>query len=111
MAAYAAIQEILWIRGVLSELGYREFDLNSVELPTSLYMDSKSAISLAENPVHHKRSKHIRVKYHWIREQVGDKVVKLVHVPTQDMVADIFTKGLGEKLHIQQFNEMMTAVS
>ena len=106
MAAYAAIQEILWVRGVLSELGYNEYDLDSSQPPTSLFMDSKSAINLAENPVHHKRSKHIRVKYHWIREQVGAKVVKLVHVPTADMVADIFTKGLGEKLNTKHLNAM-----
>ncbi len=106
MAAYAAIQEILWVRGVLSELGYREYDFNSSQPPTSLFMDSKSAINLAENPVHHKRFKHIRVKYHWICEQVEAKVVKLVHVPTADMVADIFTKGLGEKLNTKHLNEM-----
>ena len=106
MAAYAAIQEIIWIRGVLSELGYSEYDLDSSNPSTPLFMDSKSAINLPENPVHHKRSKHIRVKYHWIREQVGDKVVKLVHVPTMDMVADIFTKALGEKLNTKHLNAM-----
>ena len=50
--------------------------------------------------------KKSRVKYHWLREQVGAKVVKLVHVPTADMVADIFTKGLSEKLNTKHLNAM-----
>ena len=64
-------------------------------------MDSKSAIDLAQNPVNHKRSKHIRIKYHWIREQVGGKVVKLSHVTTAEMRADMMTKSLPVKLHRQ----------
>ena len=47
-------------------------------------MDSKSSINLAQNPVNHKRSKHIRIKYHWIREQVGGNIIRLNHVPTDD---------------------------
>ena len=64
MAAYAAIQEIVWIRGVMTELGLKGFQLSKDASPTILNMDSKSAIDLAQNPVNHKRSKHIRIKYH-----------------------------------------------
>ena len=64
-------------------------------------MDSKGAIDLAQNPVHHKMSKHSRIKYHWIREQVGGKVVKLNDIPTAGMRADMMTKSLTEKLHRQ----------
>jgi hypothetical protein len=92
MIAYAAIQEILlWIRGVMTELRVKGFELNGNSSPTILNMDSKSAIDLAQNPMNHKRSKHIRIKYHWIREQAGGKVVKLNHVPTVDMRADMMT--------------------
>lgn len=107
MAAYAAIQEIVWIRGVMTELGLQGFELSSDASPTILYMDSKSAIDLAQNPVNHKRSKHIRIKYHWIREQVGDKVVKLNHIPTAEMRADMMTKSLPEKLHKQHMKSVV----
>ena len=82
MAAYAAIQKIVWIRGVITELDIKDLELSRSTSPTILNTDSKSAIDLAQNPVHHKRSKHIRIKYHWIREQVGGKVAKLNHIPT-----------------------------
>ena len=50
MAAFGAIQELIWIKGVLGELEFNYID------PITLYMDSKSVISLAKNPKHHKRS-------------------------------------------------------
>ena len=98
MAVYAAIQEIVWIRGVMTELGVPGYQLNKSASPTIILMDSKSAIDLAENPVHHKRSKHIRIKYHWIREQVGAGVVKLKHIPTTEMRADIFDQSFIPKV-------------
>ena len=101
MAAYATIQEIVWTRGVMTELGFKEFALSEDAAPTTLNMDSKSAIDLAQNPVNHKRSKHIRIKYHWIREQVGASIVRLVHVPTALMSADMMTKALPAKLVVR----------
>ena len=64
-------------------------------------MDGKGAIDLAQNPVSHKRSKHILIKYHWIREQVGGNIIKLNHVPTAEMTADMMTKALPERQHHQ----------
>ena len=107
MAAYAAIQEIVWIRGVMTELGLKGFQLSKDASPTILNMDSKGAIDLAQNPVNHKRSKHIRIKYHWIREQVGGNIIRLNHVPTAEMTADMMTKALPEKLHHQHVNTVM----
>ena len=60
MAAFGAIQELIWTKGVLSELGFDYVD------PMILHMDSQSAMALAKNPTHHKRSKHIDIKYHWL---------------------------------------------
>ena len=67
MAAYAAIQEIVWIRGATTELGIKNIELSRSTSPTFL-KDSTSAIDLTQNPVYHKRSSHIRIKYHWISE-------------------------------------------
>jgi hypothetical protein len=74
--------------GVSRELGI-EFG------PVNVYMDNKSAIALANNPVFHKRSKHIDIKYHWLREKIAEGVIKLVFVRSVDQLADILTKGLA----------------
>ena len=91
-AMYAGMQEVVWLRGVLAELG-----LQLVE-STPFFVDSKSAKDLAENPVYHKRSKHIEIKYHWIREHVdpeGDlQTARLLYVRTGDQSADMYTKSL-----------------
>jgi hypothetical protein len=57
-------------------------------------LDNKSAIELVKNLIHHERNKHIDVKYHFIREQVKEKKVKLIHMGSEYQVADIFTKPL-----------------
>ncbi|GKA42860.1 retrovirus-related pol polyprotein from transposon TNT 1-94 [Tanacetum coccineum] len=59
-----------------------------------LYCDKKSAIALCCNNVQHSRSKHIDVRYHFIKEQVENGVVKLYFVRTECQLADIFTKAL-----------------
>ncbi|GAA0168672.1 transmembrane signal receptor [Lithospermum erythrorhizon] len=80
--------QTIWLKYILCELYYL------TEEPLTIYVDNKSAISLAKNPVSHSRSKHINIKYHFIREQVNDKVVELLHCRTEDQLADIFTKPL-----------------
>ncbi|KAK1662075.1 hypothetical protein QYE76_050234 [Lolium multiflorum] len=66
-----------------------------------LQVDNKAAIALAKNPVHHDRSKHIDVKFHFIREHVEKGRVELVYVGTQDQLADILTKALGRVRFIE----------
>ena len=61
---------------------------------TVIRVDNKSAIELSKNPVNHNRSKHIDVRFHFIRDQVKEGSVELVHVASRDQVADIFTKPL-----------------
>ena len=58
-------------------------------------MDSKSAIELSKNPVYHERSKHIDIRYHYIRECVTDGIAEVDHVSTDRQLADILTKPLG----------------
>ena len=57
-----------------------------------LYVDSKSAMELAKNPIHHQRSKHIDIKYHYIRNELENGSVVLTYVPTDVNLADMFTK-------------------
>ena len=100
-ALYAGMQELVWLRGVMAELS-----LPCVE-PTPFFLDSQSAEDLALNPVYHKRSKHIEIKYHWVREHVNPDgpygTAKLIHVKSSDQSADIYTKALvGENFEIHR---------
>lgn len=61
-----------------------------------LLVDNKSAISLLKNPVSHGRSKHIETKYHYLRDRVSKGKLKLVFCPTEEQVANIFTKALKQ---------------
>ena len=62
--------------------------------PTEICVDNKSAIALAKNLVFHDRSKHIDTRYHYTRECVTNKEVRLEYVRSHDQIADIFTKPL-----------------
>jgi hypothetical protein len=58
--------------------------------------DSTSAISVAKNPVLHSKTKHIEVRYHFLRDNVEKGNIDLIHVPTQKQLADILTKPLDQ---------------
>ena len=60
-----------------------------------LRVDSKSALALAKNPVFHERSKHIRVRYHFIRDCLAEGSIKVSYINTKDQLADLLTKTLG----------------
>ncbi|WP_208092525.1 Ty1/Copia family ribonuclease HI, partial [Escherichia coli] len=62
-----------------------------------IFCDSTSAIAIANNPVLHSRTKHIDIRYHFIRDHVMNGDVELYFIPTDSQIADIFTKPLDEK--------------
>ena len=62
--------------------------------PIPIFCDNTSAISISKNPVMYSKTKHIPIKFHFLREQVLDNVAKLEYVPTTEQLADIFTKPL-----------------
>ena len=62
---------------------------------TVIYEDNQSAICIAKNPQFHGRSKHIAVKYHFIRDQVENNNMELKYCRTNGMIADMLTKGLN----------------
>ena len=59
------------------------------------YCDNQAAIAIATNPCDHSRTKHIDVKFHFIRSALKDHIIELDYVPTSDNIADIFTKALA----------------
>nr|GEV71793.1 retrovirus-related Pol polyprotein from transposon TNT 1-94 [Tanacetum cinerariifolium] len=82
--------QILWMRSQLTDYG-----LGFNKIP--MYCDKKSAIVLCCNNVQHSRSKHIDIRYHFIKEHVENGVIKLYFVNTEYQLADIFTKALGRE--------------
>lgn len=68
-------------------------------------MDNESAIRLIKSPEFHKRTKHIDIRYHFIREHYEKAEFNLEHVNTNEMTADVFTKALKASAEFQSFNK------
>jgi hypothetical protein len=83
-----AVAESCWLHQLLGELHV------AVPMATIVYCDNISAVYLAANPVHHRRTKHIELDIHFVREKVALSQVRVLHVPTTQQYADIMTKGL-----------------
>jgi hypothetical protein len=92
IAASEAVKELCWLKRILSEL--LEEDVGAI-----LHLDNQGSIKLVENPVMHRRTKHIDVRYHFIREKFQEGLFKVVYVNTKEQSADVLTKGLNGILH------------
>jgi hypothetical protein len=79
--------QVLWMKQTLEDLQIRYDD------PITINCDNISAICISKNPVIHSKTKHIPIKYHFLRDQVTQKVVKIVYVDTKEQIAYIFTKS------------------
>ena len=98
VAASTAVCHAIWLRKLLNELQLQH------EEPTRIYVDKKSAIAFAKDPVMHD------TRFHFIREHVKNKEVELISVKTQDQVADIFTKPLKADV-FNKLKDMIGVVS
>ena len=83
MALAVAAQEAIWLRCLLEDL-----QLINTEEPTEILEDNQGAIAMANNPVGHKRTKHIDMKHLFIRETIQAGTIVLTYCPTKSMVAD-----------------------
>ncbi|GJS46818.1 retrovirus-related pol polyprotein from transposon TNT 1-94 [Tanacetum coccineum] len=88
--------QVLWMRTQLTDYG---FHFNKIPI----YCDSKSAIAISCNPVQHSRTKHIAVRYHFIKEHVEMGTIELYFVKTDYQLADLFTKALP----VDRFNYLV----
>ena len=68
------------------------------EGPMHLYCDNKSTISIAHNPIHHDRTKHVEVDRHFIKEKLDGRIINIEYIPTTQQLVDILTKGLTEQV-------------
>lgn len=88
VAVCEATKETVWMRNLLQNIGLEQ------SAPTVLFCDNQSAIRLVRNPEFHKRTKHIDVQFHFIREKQEDGTIDVQYIPTDQQLADIFTKPL-----------------
>lgn len=88
VALAIAAQEVVWLRQLIQECEHRELG------PTEIFEDNQAAISMSKNPTSHGRSKHVDIRYHYIRTQVEKGIVSLKYCPTEKNTADILTKAL-----------------
>jgi hypothetical protein len=89
LALYDSVPYVIWMRDLLSELGYSQGQ------PTVIEQDNKSALMAYEKGWNKsERTRHISIKYSYITEQIGEGVIQPVYVPTEQMKADILTKPL-----------------
>ncbi|GKC25055.1 copia protein [Tanacetum coccineum] len=86
----ACCAQVIWMRTQLLDYGYR---YNKIPI----YYDSKSAITISCNPVQHSRTKHINIRYHFMKEHVEKGTIELYFVGTEYQLADLFTKALLRK--------------
>eukprot|EP00253_Pinus_taeda_P034032 PITA_34032 len=85
IAASHACKEAVWLKGLVGEFGRLQDNIR-------LLCDSQSATHLAKNPTYHSKSKHIPIKYHFVRHVITERGVSLEKVHTKENCADMFTK-------------------
>ena len=100
IAANLAVQEAIWLRSLLNDFGFVQ------EQPTNINEDNQGVIALCKNPKFHSRTKHIDIKYHFIREKIKDSEITLKYCSTQEIIADALTKPLG-KIKFHRFKVLM----
>lgn len=93
MALTEASKEGIYLRRFIEELGVGN------QSSVLIYNDNMGALKLAENPIFHSRTKHIHIRHHFVREVLASGDVKICHMSTSDMPADILTKGLPKNKH------------
>jgi hypothetical protein len=97
-----AAKELIWLQYLLKDLGMSKY------APDVLFCDNQGAISLAKNPMHHAKTKHVDVQLHFIRDHIEKGTFNVEYCPTDDMLADLMTKGLACDRHAKLMGLMGT---
>ncbi|KAJ9558624.1 hypothetical protein OSB04_013238 [Centaurea solstitialis] len=92
IAAACCCSQVLWMKTQLADFGYT---MNRIPI----YCDSQSAILITANPVQHSKTKHIDIRYHFIKDHVEKGNIELYFVESDLQLADLFTKAFDEKRH------------
>jgi hypothetical protein len=92
---YNSARKVIFLQNFLKEIGY--FNQNNIPI----YSDNNGAILLFQNPVFHARTKHINIRYHFIRKRITDKIISVHYIITNKQKADGLTKT--SKQNIKNF--------
>ena len=99
------VKELLFLRQLCEFI-----QPGSVKLPITVFEDNEGAVKLSDNPICTNRTKHIDVRFHFIREKVEDKTVRVVHVVSKKQSADGLTKNLPEELFSQHRRTLLNLI-
>ena len=102
LALSLALKELIWIYMLLKTMGI------PIEKPCVIYEDNTATIKIAENATAMKRTKHIDIRHHFIREHAEAGTIKVVHVQTAEQRADVMTKILGKESFLR-FRDLITS--
>ena len=91
MALSLCVQEVMWTRSLLKEIQVQ------IDYAITVHEDNQSAIAIAKNDGYQSRAKHIDIRYHFVREQVKGKIIKLKYTETKSQLADFLTKPISTK--------------
>jgi hypothetical protein len=97
MAASEAAKEAIWIKRLVKNL--RLDNLQKLTPSPLIYIDNLGCIQNIQNPRHHERTKHIDIRYHFVRELVENKSIEIQHISSEENTADILTKALPRDAH------------
>ena len=91
VACCSVIQEAVWLRRILQDIRVVKTAFD----PLTLYCVSMAALAYAKDPKYHRKTKHIQIIYHFVREMITQYEVVLKHIPTNEMIANSFTKPIA----------------
>jgi transposase InsO family protein len=105
MAIAATAQEVRWVQQLLYEIH------NTHPISTIIYCDNQAAIAISKNDIHHERTKHIDIRYHFIRDYIDKNILVIQWISTENQLADVLTKGLNKILFNKLCNGIMNVSS
>ena len=100
IAAANYCTQILWMKHMLADIHIHYDD------PILILCNNTSSISISKNPVMHSKTKHIPIKFHFLRDQVSNNTIKLEYVGTKNQIADICTKPL-RKMQFESLRDQL----
>ena len=95
--------EFMWLRKLLSDLFDLQLDV------TCIFCDNQSCVKLSKNPMFHDKSKHIEIKFHYIRDMVQRGALKPQYIATDEQIANVLTKPLA-KVKFEYFRERLGVI-
>lgn len=106
MALSDACKEGVWLSKLIQDVEAKSTGKEVQMAPVKVMVDNAGCINFAKNPVEHKRTKHIDIRYHFVREVIGQGNIVLAYCPTQDMTADPLTKEVAKVKHALHVGSM-----